>query len=69
MPRTCNTPQEAEDDFYDALEEGDLSRLLSVWSAATATSSIATGGLNSHHNIVVDVHIAFAIHHSPDYLM
>lgn len=32
MPRTYYTPQEAEDDFYDALEEGDLKRLLSVWA-------------------------------------
>jgi ketosteroid isomerase-like protein len=32
MPRTYYTPQEAEDDFYDALEEGDLKRLLSVWT-------------------------------------
>ena len=32
MPQTYNTPQEAEDDFYDALEEGDLQRLLSVWA-------------------------------------
>jgi ketosteroid isomerase-like protein len=32
MPQTYNTPQEAEDDFYDALEEGDLNRLLSVWA-------------------------------------
>ena len=23
MPQTHNTPQEAEDDFYDALEEGE----------------------------------------------
>lgn len=33
MPQTYNTPQDAEDDFYDALEEGDLDRLLSVWAA------------------------------------
>ena len=32
MPQTYNTPQEAEDAFYDALEEGDLNRLLSVWA-------------------------------------
>ena len=30
MPQTYNSPQEAEDAFYDALEEGDLERLLSV---------------------------------------
>ena len=32
MTTTYNTPQEAEDAFYDALEEGDLNRLLSVWA-------------------------------------
>ncbi len=32
MPQTYNTPQEAEDEFYDALEEGDLDRLLAVWA-------------------------------------
>jgi ketosteroid isomerase-like protein len=32
MTQNYNTPQEAEDDFYDALEECDLSRLLSVWA-------------------------------------
>jgi ketosteroid isomerase-like protein len=32
MPQPYNTPQEAEDDFYDALEESDLNRLLSVWA-------------------------------------
>ena len=32
MPQTYNTPQEAEDAFYDALEEGDLDRLLAVWA-------------------------------------
>jgi ketosteroid isomerase-like protein len=32
MDHNYNTPQEAEDAFYDALEEGDLNRLLSVWS-------------------------------------
>lgn len=32
MSQPYNTPQEAEDDFYDALEEGDLKRLLSVWA-------------------------------------
>ena len=32
MPQTYTTPQEAEDEFYDALEEGDLERLLSVWA-------------------------------------
>jgi len=32
MPQAYNTPQEAEDAFYDALEGGDLNRLLSVWA-------------------------------------
>lgn len=32
MTQTYNTPQEAEDAFYDALEEGDLNRLLAVWA-------------------------------------
>ena len=34
MTQTYNTPQEAEDAFYDALEEGDLNQLLSVWAEA-----------------------------------
>jgi len=34
MTQIYNTPQEAEDAFYDALEEGDLNQLLSVWSEA-----------------------------------
>jgi uncharacterized protein (TIGR02246 family) len=32
MSQIYHTPQEAEDDFYDALEDGDLDRLLSVWA-------------------------------------
>lgn len=32
MPQEYSTPQDAEDAFYDALEEGDLGRLLSVWA-------------------------------------
>ena len=32
MTQSYHTPQEAEDDFYDALEEGDLNRMLSVWA-------------------------------------
>jgi len=32
MTRIFNTPQEAEDGFYDALEEGDLKQLMSVWT-------------------------------------
>ena len=32
MTQTYNTPQEAEDTFYDALDEGDLNQLLSVWA-------------------------------------
>ena len=32
MTRTYTTPQEAEDAFYDALDEGNLDQLLSVWA-------------------------------------
>ena len=32
MPQTYDTPQEAEDAYYDALEEGNLEQLLSVWA-------------------------------------
>jgi hypothetical protein len=32
MPQTYHTPQQAEDAFYDALEEGDPDKLLSVWA-------------------------------------
>ena len=32
MNQKYNTPQEAEDAFYDALDEGDLNQLLSVWA-------------------------------------
>ena len=32
MTRVYETPQEAEDAFYDALDEGDLDRLLAVWA-------------------------------------
>ncbi len=32
MTQTYTTPQEAEDAFYDALDEGNLSELLSVWA-------------------------------------
>jgi len=32
MTKIYDTPQEAEDAFYDALEEGDLKQLLSVWA-------------------------------------
>jgi ketosteroid isomerase-like protein len=31
MTQTYNTPQDAEDAYYDALEEGDLNQLLAVW--------------------------------------
>jgi len=34
MIQTYATPQEAEDAFYDALEEGELNQLLSVWADA-----------------------------------
>ena len=32
MTQTYNTPQEAEDAYYDALEEGELDRLLAIWA-------------------------------------
>ena len=32
MTRTFTTPQQAEDAFYDALDEGDADKLLSVWA-------------------------------------
>ena len=32
MNQVYHTPQDAEDAFYDALEEGDLNRLLGVWA-------------------------------------
>lgn len=32
MTQTYNTPQDAEDAYYDALEEGDLQQLLSIWA-------------------------------------
>jgi ketosteroid isomerase-like protein len=32
MTQTYNTPQEAEDAFYDALDEGNLRQMLSVWA-------------------------------------
>ena len=32
MTQPYNTPQEAEDAFYDALDEGNLKQLLSVWA-------------------------------------
>jgi ketosteroid isomerase-like protein len=31
MSRTFNSPQDAEDAYYDALEEGDMETLLTVW--------------------------------------
>ena len=40
MPRTYNTPQEAEDAFYDALDEGKLEQLLSVWSETDDVSCL-----------------------------
>ena len=35
MSRTFDTPQDAEDAYYDALEEGDLEKLLTVWDDAS----------------------------------
>jgi ketosteroid isomerase-like protein len=32
MTQLFDTPQEAEDSFYDALEAGDLEQLMSVWA-------------------------------------
>lgn len=32
MSRNFDTPQDAEDAYYDALEEGDLQALLGVWA-------------------------------------
>ena len=32
MSQTFNTPQEAEDAYYDALEAGDLHTLLEIWA-------------------------------------
>jgi ketosteroid isomerase-like protein len=32
MTQTYTTPQEAEDAFYDALDEGNLNQLLSIWA-------------------------------------
>lgn len=32
MTQIFDTPQEAEDGFYDALEAGDLKQLMSVWA-------------------------------------
>ena len=32
MTQTFGTPQDAEDAYYDALEEGDMNRLLDVWA-------------------------------------
>ncbi len=40
MTQTYDTPQDAEDNFYDALEEGDLNRLLSVWADTDDTCCI-----------------------------
>ena len=34
MSQTYATPQEAEDAFYAALEDGDVNQLLSVWAEA-----------------------------------
>lgn len=34
MTQTYITPQEAEDAFYDALDEGNLEQMLSVWADA-----------------------------------
>lgn len=36
MTQIYSTPQEAEDAFYDALEEGNLEQMLSVWEDSEA---------------------------------
>lgn len=40
MSRTFDTPQDAEDAYYDALEEGDLAVLLTVWDDADDISCL-----------------------------
>jgi len=40
MSRTFDTPQDAEDAYYDALEEGDLTVLLTVWDEADDISCL-----------------------------
>ena len=40
MSRTFDTPQDAEDAYYDALEEGNLEGLLTVWDEADDISCL-----------------------------
>jgi len=40
MTKTYDTPQEAEDGFYDALEEGDLKQLMFVWAESEDVSCL-----------------------------
>lgn len=40
MKPTFNTPQDTEDAYYDALEEGDLPRLLTVWDDSNDISCL-----------------------------
>jgi ketosteroid isomerase-like protein len=40
MSQTFDTPQDAEDAYYDALEEGNLEVLLTVWDAADDISCL-----------------------------
>lgn len=40
MTQTYHTPQEAEDAFYDALDEGDLNKLLAVWAESDDISCL-----------------------------
>ena len=40
MSRNFDTPQDAEDAYYDALEEGDLEDLLGVWDGADDISCL-----------------------------
>ena len=34
MPQEFATPQDAEDAYYDAIEDGDLSAMLAVWETS-----------------------------------
>jgi ketosteroid isomerase-like protein len=40
MDMTYNSPQDAEDAFYDALDEGNLEKLLSVWAKSDDISCL-----------------------------
>jgi ketosteroid isomerase-like protein len=40
MSQTFDTPQDAEDAYYDALEDGELEALLAVWDTADDISCL-----------------------------